>query len=88
VDKSLDVKEYLVKAKLRRGQLYSHSVSPPVLRRGQLYSPYVVDIYSRIPVTRPQENEERMPPDQPCIWHGYVHIQGSCIHKTGSIRIE
>ena len=21
------------------------------------------------------------PPSLPCIWHGYVHIQGSCIHK-------
>jgi len=39
--------------------------------------------YVRIPVAQPHEYEYRIPPGYPSIWHGYVHIQTECIHKTG-----
>ena len=44
---------------------------------------YVLNRYSRIPVAQPQEYEYRIPPGEPCICHGYAHIQGECIHTTG-----
>jgi len=41
---------------------------------------YVLNTYSRIPVTQPQEYEYRIPRGEPCIRQKHVHIQGHCIH--------
>jgi len=45
--------------------------------------PYLLNRYSRIPGTQPQEHEYRISPAEPFIRQERVHIQGDCIHKTG-----
>jgi len=44
--------------------------------------------YSRIRGTQPQEHEYRIPPREPCVRQDHVHNQGYRLHQPGSICIE
>jgi len=42
-----------------------------------------INIHVFLWCNRKEMSTVRIPPGQPCIWRGYVHIQGKCIHRTG-----
>jgi len=60
-------------------------VSVNIYLTRRLFTPYVLNRYSRIPGTQPDEYEYRTPTGEPCIRQEHVYFQGPCTQKTSGI---